>query len=171
MTESPTLDEPQDEDPIVWLHIRLNKRMGSLPPMAVRAWTGLKWLFFLFGIGATFFALLVPGGLPTEIGRYLVALLLAWFIWDRVFTRGRLGLSHILVTSRGVVFTEHDLYLMWDEIESYQLSPELLRIKPKPGRGPSDWRGTRELDLPVTVRNREILRDLFGENVERWKPK
>ena len=33
-----------------------------------------------------------------------------------------------------------------------------------PGLGPS------RLDIPVTANNREVLRDLFGENVERWKP-
>lgn len=170
MTDPETDVEDHAEDPIVWVHIRLTKRMGALPPMAVRTWSIFKALLFLGGLVGALYALLVPEGLPTDLARYLVALLLVWFAWDRVFVRGKLGLSHILVTSRGVVFTEYDIYLMWDEIESYQLSPEVLRLKPAPGKGPGDWRGARELDIPVTPRNREILRDLFAENAKRWKP-
>ncbi|MEZ6195057.1 MAG: hypothetical protein R3F20_04900 [Planctomycetota bacterium] len=158
------------ESPIVWVHIRLTKTMVRFPPFAVATWMFAKRLLFVLGVLGVIYALVAPRQLEPSTIRYVLVALLAWLLWDQIVAPKGYGKSHILVTTRGVVFTEHNLYLDWDDIANYQLSPELLRLEPKPGRGPGALFGKRRLDIPVTPRNREILRDLFAENVERWKP-
>ncbi|MCB9833214.1 MAG: hypothetical protein H6807_12135 [Planctomycetes bacterium] len=173
----------EDEIPRIYADIELRRTIAGLPQSTIRIWLAFKRLIFLAALGGLFYMVLVPaisaapdstGGYAVkdvpEGGRYLITAVVAWMLWDQVFARRRLGTSHILVTTKGVLLTEDNVYLRWSEMESFQNDGKLLRFRLKPGAGPSQAFAPRTYDLPLTQANREFLLDLFREKVERWKP-
>lgn len=169
MTETDRRAE-EDEIPRIHADIQLRRTIASLPESTMRAWGNLKRLAFLAALAGLFYICLVPEARVEMTGRLIVVLVVAWMLWDQVFARRRIGTSHILVTTKGVLLTEDNVYVRWEEMESFQHAGDLLRFKLRPDAGPRGLFAPRSFDIPLTANNREFLLELFRERVERWKP-
>ncbi|MCA9320157.1 MAG: hypothetical protein KDB53_05455 [Planctomycetes bacterium] len=159
-----------DDIPQVFVDIRLVRRIGSLSPMVMAMWQGAKGLLFLGALALTLAFLVIPDFNLAHQLRIALAVILAWQVWDQVVAHRNYGLSHILLTTKGVLMTEENLYLRWEEIDSWKQQGNLLRFKPKPGFGAKGLFAASELDVPLSQGNRELVLELFRENVARWKP-
>ena len=160
----------ESEIPRIYVDIRIRRTIGIMPPMALAAWQKLKGVFFLGSIVATFFLILRPQFPVQGSFRIVVCLFLAWLLWDQVFARRHYGVSHVLITTKGVLFSDENLYVRWEEIQDWKHAGSLLRLRPKPGFGAKGLFAPRELDIPLTEANGEFLLDMFREKVERWRP-
>ncbi len=154
------------ELPVVYVSLRINRRLGVLPLLAQNTVQVLKGLVFAAACAALIWWTLSGHNEATMPLRISVIGGLLWMIWDRVLSRTRYGYTHIFVTTKGVMFGSYDLYLDWDHIESYQISDSKLKVAPHPEHRPKRWPAPKTLDIPVTKKNREILSELFRENVE-----
>ena len=159
-----------DDVPRIWVDIRLVRRIRSLPPMAVRAWQALKNLLFVACL-ASGVALLTVEGLDAPQGlRLLIGVGMVWLVWDQVIARRRPGVSHILLTTKGVLLTDENVYVRWEEIEGWQLGSNLLRFKPKPGFGATGLFAPTWLEIPLAPQNKDIVLEHFREHAKVWKP-
>ncbi len=172
MSTSDNQDTTQDEDapPVIHVDIRLTRRIGTLPPMAMQLWQGFKGVLFLLSLVGIMFVTLRPETEVHEALRYTMCFMVLWQVWDKLVARHRYGVSHILVTTKGVCFTDDNIYVRWEDIESWKNDGRLLRMRPKPGHGPKGFLAPKECDIPLTENNREFLLDLFRERVSRWRP-
>ena len=158
------------EMPVIHVDIRLTRRIGVLPPMAMKSWQAMKSVLFFASLIGIFYAVLRPEAEIHEAIRYTMVFILVWQVWDQIIARHRYGVSHILVTTKGVCFTDDNIYVRWEEIENWKNDGNLLRMKPKAGFGPKGIFAAKECDIPLTEQNREFLLELFRERVPRWKP-
>ena len=149
---------------------RLERSSGSMPPVAMACWQGLKSVAFLLSLAGALAYLCWDEFTPTLNLRIVMACIIGWQFWEQVIARRRYGISHILLTSKGVLFTEENVYVKWEDIESYMQHGDMLRFKPAPGCGPRGLFARSELDIPLSKANREFVLDLFKERVTRWKP-
>ena len=160
------------EDGLTIIHadIRLIRRIGVLPPIAMKLWQGLKLFLFLASLLGVIFVAVRPTVDVPELLRWVMCSMVVWQIWEHMVARHRYGVSHILVTTKGVCFTDENIYVRWEEMESWKNDGKLLRLKPKAGFGPRGFMAPTECDIPLTDRNREFLLDIFREKVPRWRP-
>lgn len=160
-----------DDIPRIWVDIRVTRKLGMLSPAATGMWQTVKAVLFFGALALTIAQSVYPAaGIPANV-RIACALVVAWLVYEFVIARRSYGVSHILVTTKGVLFTEENVYLRWEELESFQVGGGLLRLRPKPGYGPEGLFAPRDLDVPLSDQNRELLLDLCRENgVPAWKP-
>ncbi len=172
MATNDSKNQESSDDGLTIIHadIRLTRRISLLPPMAMRLWQGMKFVLLIISLAGMLFVVIRPDVEVTEIPRYVMCLIVIWQLWEHLVARRRYGVSHILVTTKGVCFTDENIYVRWEEIESWKNDGRLLRMKPKPGFGPRGFMAPRECDIPLTDRNREFLLDIFREKVARWRP-
>lgn len=160
-----------DDVPRVIVTIKLRRSIGSLPVAAQHLWSAVKAAVFLIGTAAAVVTTIWPNALalPLQL-RIAIALVVIWFVWDRTWARRTSGTSYILVTTHGVLISDENLYVKWDEIESYQIGSDRVRLRPKPEARPTGAFAPREFDIPLDAANRPLIADLFAENVSRWSP-
>lgn len=170
MAEAGTRTFEDDDRPVVHVALRIKKGVRSMPGFAGIAWSALKTVLLVVFLGLALWIVIDEAADVRTGGRWLIALGLVFGLYDRVMVRPRLGTFHVLVTDRGILFSEHQLYLPWDGIESYQIAGDLLRVRAKPEHAPRGLLAPRELDVPLTAANRPILTELFRERAPRWRP-
>lgn len=160
-----------DDTPRIWVDIRLTRKLGSMSPDATRMWQGAKGVIFFVALALTIVQSVYPAaGIPANL-RIACALMIAWLVYELIIARRSYGVSHILVTTKGMLFTEENVYVRWEDIESYQVGGGLLRVRPTPGHGAKGLFAPKDLDVPLSDQNRELLLDLCRENgVPPWKP-
>ncbi len=168
--DAPIDETPEDDLPYIHVDIRLTRRIGILPPMAMALWQGMKAVFLIASLLGMFVLVIKPEIQVSDSLRYIMVLMVVWQVWDQLIARRRYGTSHILVTTKGVCLTDENIYVRWEEIESWKNDGNLLRMKPKPGFGPKGFMAPSECDIPLTDRNRAFLLEKFREKVPRWKP-
>ena len=171
MTKSRVRILEGDDIPRVYVDIRLTRRMGALSPAATRMWQALKGVLFLVSAIAILGLTIMPrANVPLNV-RIALAAMAVWLFWDQVVSRRHWGASHILLTTKGVLFTDENVYVRWDDIESYKVAGNLLRMRPKAGHRPAGLFAPSELDIPLTEGNREHVLELFREyGVPAWRP-
>lgn len=160
-----------DDIPKIFASIKLRKSLGVLPPGAQSAYLVFKGAVFLVGLAIAITCIITPDFIRGTGLRIPLAVLVGWFYYDQVVARRNYGTSHVLVTSRGVLLTDENVYVYWDDIESYQHAGNVVRFRPKPGAGPAGLFAPKELDVPINDANREVVLDEFRSRVKRWKPK
>ena len=160
-----------DDIPQIFLDIRLRRTIGSLPPLALSMWLGLKAAMFLASLAGVVALTILP---DAEVGlnlRIALSVVLVWLFYEHVLARRHYGVSHILATTKGVLFSDENIYVRWEDIESYKAAPDLLRFRPAPGHGPKGLFAPKELDIPLNDGNRDHIVELFRDNgVKKWKP-
>ena len=159
-----TDDAPDDDSPRIHIHMRLRRTMGFLPPMGVKAWLWLKSLVMLAALAVAVVHLMTPAVVTSETLRWVVGLIVVWFVYDQLANRYQYGTSHIIVATNGVFFTEDNIHLRWEDIESYSAEPTLLRLKPRPAALPGGLFVRRRYEIPITDRTREPLLEAFQDN-------
>ena len=140
-------DAAEEDLPIIHVDIRLTRRIGSLPPIAMSLWQGFKGILALCSLAGMFLLVLRPEVEVDESLRYAMALMVFWQFWEQVISRTSYGTSHILVTTKGVCFTDENIYVRWSEIESWKNDGKLLRMRPKDGFGPRGFMAPKESAL------------------------
>ncbi|MFT7618383.1 MAG: hypothetical protein ACI97A_002026 [Planctomycetota bacterium] len=172
MTDDDTSQSESTEDdlPIIHVDIRLTRRIGVLPPLAMSMWQGFKAFLSLASLLGMFLIVLKPEVGVGEGLRYAMCLIVLWQFWEHIVARTQYGVSHILVTTKGVCFTDENIYVRWNDIENWKNDGKLLRMRPKDGHGPRGFMAPKECDIPLTEMNREFLLEIFRERVPRWRP-
>ena len=145
--------------------------MGALNPTTTRLWQGAKTVLLFATLITTIVQSVYPAAdIPANL-RVVCAVIVTWLIYEFVIARPNYGVSHILVTTKGMLFTEHNVYVRWEEFESFQIGNGLLRMRPKPEAAPVGFFAPKDLDVPLSEQNRELLLELCRENgVPPWKP-
>lgn len=172
MTENTSSQQDTSEDdlPIIHVDIRLTRRIGVLPPMAMAMWQGMKAFLAIASLLGMFVVVLRPELEVGEALRYAMCLIVLWQFWEHLIAKNHYGTSHILVTTKGVCLTAENIYVRWDDIENWKNDGKLLRMRPKSGHGPKGFMAAKECDIPLTESNREFLLEIFREKVPRWRP-
>lgn len=134
-----------------------------LSPFALQGWLLFKNTLFLAAFAITLAQVWIPD-LMTPF-RLVFQLILLWALQSTVLTQHKPGLSYILITTRGVLISDLNVYLDWNDIAAYSAAPTLIRLRTEPGAIPSWSGGARTIDVPLATSNRTDVKDAFREYV------
>ncbi len=143
--------------------IRIRRTMLHLSPFALQGWVLFKNSLFVAAFVLTLAQTWIPGFV--EPLRLVAQLVLIWAIQSTILTQHKPGLSFMLVTTRGILISDINVYLDWKEIDAYSAAPTLIRLRTKPGAVPSLMNGPKTIDVPLATSNRTEVKDAFREFV------
>jgi len=164
-----SLDELERDDalPRIYVDIRITRRIRSLPATTVAIWQGMKKVLFLGAVLLAVLALCWPDFVISQGLGIVAAILIVWQIWENMIARSHYGVSHILLTSKGILFTAENVYIPWEDVESWAASGDLLRLTPSPQARPGGLFAPSTLDIPLAHKSRHLVLEVFRKEAPR----
>ncbi len=164
-----SLEELERDDalPRIYVDIRITRRIRSLPPMTVAIWQAMKKVLFL---GAILLAALALSWPEFEISQGLgiaASIMIVWQVWENMIARSHYGVSHILLTTKGILFTAENVYVHWEDVEEWAASGDLLRLTPAPRARPGGLFAPSTLDIPLAHKSRRLVLEVFRREAPR----